>query len=251
MVRWLVLFLTACSFRPQLGAEDARRIDAPRIDASGGRDAPGDGVVAMPDAATPDAAKPAGVSYVQSASGVGGSNQVALQLAQPIAIGDLCVIGVGIDGNSIASVTDSGANTFTAISTNGGQTVYVAAGMHASASDRITVSFTGITGYTAAAAVYRGLATASPVEASSAASGAGVAIDSGAAATMHPHDLLVGVVASNGNMAAGSGFTARVGGTYSMIEDREVTVANGYHATATASQAEAWAMCELALKAAD
>jgi hypothetical protein len=123
--------------------------------------------------------------------------------------------------------------------------------MHAAANDRITVAFNGTTGFTLAIAVYRGLATTSPVDATVSQAGTGMAFDSGAAATTKPHTLLVGVAASNGAMAAGTDYTTRSGGTYSLIEDREVTTPGSYHATVNAGSNQTWTLRLLALAAND
>jgi hypothetical protein len=252
-VRWLVLFLAGCSFSPRLASSDAHG-DAPSKDTSGGLDAPVDAALTQdastPDATMPDAPRLAQVSYVQGTTNVGDAAVSHLMLSQAVVAGDLSVVGVGISGGTITSVTDSAGNTFTGIPNSSGEAVYVAANLHASTSDMITVTFSGVTGYTAATAVYRGLAKASPVDGTASSSGAGTTLDSGAAVTSHPHDLLVGLATSSGTMAAGSGFTSRVGGTYSLIEDQEVTTAGSYHAAATAG-AVSWAMVEVALKAAD
>jgi hypothetical protein len=244
-MRSLVILLVAgCRFSAPAGSEDAT-IDADGSDPDGGGDAAGS------DAASADAPAMAQVSYVQGDSGAGASDQTTLALSQPIVAGDLAVLGVGTNGGTIASVTDTAGNTFTSVNALGGATIYVASNMRASASDTITVDFVGNTGFTAGVAVYRGLAATAPVDGVSGAMGAGTALDSGAFSTSHPHDLLVGVALSDGTMAAGSGFTRHVGGTYSMIEDREVTSAGSYHATAGSGGAVNWRICGVALKAAD
>lgn len=253
-MRWLVLFLAGCSFSPRLAASDARR-DASQLDASGGPDATIDSAVTAdapsPDAAMPDAPKLATVSYVQGTTDVGMAATSHLTLSQPIAAGDLCVLGAGLGGGTIANVSDSAGNAFTSVPNSSGEIVYVAANMQASANDTITLTFTAPTGYTAATAVYRGLATVTPIDGTASAAGVSGTLDSGAATTAHPHDLLVGLATSNGTMAAGSGFTKHVGGTFSLIEDQEVKTAGAYHATATASGTVGWSMVEVALKAAD
>ena len=65
------------------------------------------------------------------------------------------------------------------------------------------------------------------------------------------HDLIVGLAGSNGSLTAGAGFTRRVGGNFSLIEDREVTSTGSYGATATASASSMWTMAMVTLKAAD
>jgi hypothetical protein len=237
-MRWFALLLTGCSFQARL-ASDVRPIDAANdsmlIDASTTIDTPG----------------PAVITFIQGTAASGSSNQVGIMLNVPIVDGDLCVLGVGTNGGSISSVGDTGNNTFNSAGSGGGQTVYVAANMHAGASDRITVTFNGSTGYTFAVAIYRGLAKASPIDATASASGNSASFDSGAASTSHAHDLLVGVAASDGAMLPGTNYSTHAGGTFSLIEDREVTATGSYHATVTAASNEQWALRLIALKAND
>jgi hypothetical protein len=237
-MRWLAIFFVAgCSFNVRPASDGGRS------------DGDGDGVIT--DDALIDTSTPAVITFIQGTAMSGSTGSVSTTLTQAIAEGDLCVLGVGTQGGSISSVSDTGGNAFTSAGTNGGQTVYVAANMHAAANDRITVAFNGTTGFTLAIAVYRGLATTSPVDATVSQAGTGMTFDSGAAATTKPHVLLVGVAASNGNMAAGSGYTLRTGGTYSLIEDREVTTTDSYHATVNASSNQTWTLRLLALAAND
>jgi hypothetical protein len=248
-VRWFVVLLAGCSFKASSAVSGDARGDGIGLDAVS--DAPGDGSSSATPDAKPDAFVQAQISYVQGDNSAGMASQATLTFLQAIAAGDVGVVGVGINGNAITSVTDTGNNTYTSVGTVGSETVYVAPNMHASANDKITIQFSGTTGFTAAAAQYRGIATASPVDGSSAASGTGNALDSGPVSTTHPHDLLVGVAVSSGTMAAGSSYTLRTGGMYSMIEDEEVTSGGSRHATATAAANLTWSLRVVALKAAD
>ena len=249
-MRWFIPLLASCTFTAQQRAQDARSETSPT-------DAPaaGDAVDAQVDApidAMVDAAQPATVSFVLGTAVPGSGTSVAIPLAAPIADGDLCVVGVGSNTGASNSVTDTAGDTYTSQGGSvGGQTVFVAANMHASANDSITVRFDQSSGYTIGIAVYRGLAPAAPVEATAAASGTGGTVDSGAAATSHPHDLLVGVVSSSGSIGAGSGFTKDAGGTYSLIAHREVTTSGTYDAIATVVGSSSWSIRLLAIKAND
>lgn len=249
-MRWVVLVLAGCSFNPRFelssdAAKDAHKPDARTQDASG-RDAPADAPAdAVPP--QPDAPPTSSVSFVQGniASSIGG--QVVLSLSQAVQDGDVCVIGVGLTGNSVSMVHDTATNTFTTVGSSNNDTIIVAEHMKASPNDSITVSFSGTSGYTAAVAVYRGLAASSPVDGSASAGGNGNTLDSGGVTTSHAHDLLVGFASTGGTITAGSGFTQDVGGMYSLIEHEEVMATATYHATAASSGP--WTMWELALKA--
>jgi hypothetical protein len=248
-MRWLLLVVTGCGFSanapppsdgtPGDGTPDAADTDGASVDA------------ATIDAAMPDAPMPAVIVFKQGASDVSGGAVVAtLSLTQSIALGDLCVVGIATMG-TVVTVTDSAGNPYARLGTSGGLSVWVAANMRASGADAITVAFAGNSGYTAAAAVYSGLALASPLDAMIATSGQGTTLSTGTITTSHPHDLIVGIVGSNGSLVAGAGFTKRVGGNFSLIEDREVTSTGSYGATATAGQNSNWSMAMVALKAAD
>ena len=198
-----------------------------------------------------DAPVLAQVSYVQGATSIAQAAQATLTLATPIADGDLTVVGVALNGNAVTSITDTGGNTFTSVIASVSETVYVAANMHASMDDTITISFSAATAFIAQAGVYRGLARAAPVDATATATGTSATLDSGVGATSHPHDLVIGLAAADGTLAAGQGFTADLSGTYSMTEHEEVTAAGSYRATATTMPSGPWAIGMLALKAAD
>ena len=141
---------------------------------------------------------------MQGSTGDGATTVLAIILPQPVVAGDACVLGLGLQSGSITSVADSGGDHFTSVAALGGETVYVAAGMAAAASETITVTFSGYAGYADAVEVYRGLATTSLVDASASASGNSMTPDSGVAQTSHPFDLLVGVAASDGTTLAGT-----------------------------------------------
>jgi hypothetical protein len=246
-MRWLLIVIAGCGFSanaplPSDGAQGDGDSDA--ADASGADST-------TIDAAAPDTPVPAQIVFKQGATGVSGGATVAtLSLTQSIAAGDLCVVGIASMG-TVNNVTDAAGNSYASLGTSNGLSVWVAANMRASGANAISAQFANNSSYTAAAAVYSGLALASPVDAMVTQAGQGTMLASGTAATSHPHDLLVGIVGSNGSLTAGAGFTRRVGGTYSLIEDREVTSTGSYSATASANQSSTWTMAMVALKAAD
>ncbi|HEY1813656.1 MAG TPA: hypothetical protein VGG74_15000 [Kofleriaceae bacterium] len=245
-MRWLVVLLAGCSFNAarssDAGNADATRQPLDSAQSGSGSDGSGSGS---------GSGSSVTIAAVQGSSGASATSVLVLVLPQAVVAGDTCVVGLALQSGSISSVADSGGDHFVSAATLGSQTVYVAAGMAASATETITVTFSGYTGYADALEVYRGLATTSIVDASAAASGDSALPDSGAAQTSHPFDLLVGVAASDGTMVAGNGYAARQGGSYSLIEDEQVSATGSYHATAVAGGSVEWSMVLLALEAAD
>ena len=73
-------------------------------------------------------------------------------------------------------------------------------------------------------------------------------MDSGSATTTNGNDLIFGAGSSSGGVnAAGTGFTSRLNGNGSRTEDRNVTSAGSYNATATQNGAR-WVMHMAAFK---
>ena len=204
----------------------------------------------MPDAPR-DAAQDAVVSYIQGTTSAAASSVIVLTLPMAVVSGDSCIVSVAIQSGTVATVTNSGGDTFTLVGTNGNQSVYIAANMHAERECNGDDRARRINRLHRRSRAVPRARTTSPVDGSSSTAGNGNALDSGATTTAHPHDLLVGLAASSGSLSAGTGYTMRVGPTYSLIEDQEVTSAGSYHATATATANPMWTMRIVALKAAD
>ena len=96
---------------------------------------------------------------------------------------------------------------------------------------------------------YSGLDKASPLDVSSAAAGSARAMNSGSATTTNANDLIFGAGASiHAVTAAGSGFTTRLTNFANRTEDKTVTTAGAYNATAT-QDGSAWVMHMAAFKA--
>ena len=89
---------------------------------------------------------------------------------------------------------------------------------------------------------YSGLAQVNPVDISASAAGTSAAMSSGAATTTQANDLLFGAGASDSTITqAGTGFTKRLTGFGNLTEDRVVTTAGSYAATAH-QDGSAWVM---------
>ena len=251
----LVLALAGCGFHhgsaPVAFADDADDADDAAIDA------PPDAV----DAATWLDAPRAVVSFVQSAGADGVTNVVSASLTVDRAAGDLDVVAISWPDPAITvmSVADSDGNTFQQVDTgialtgHGVLATYIAANINArTGTETITATLSANTTGTLVVAEYRGLSTTNPIEGTQQSSGTtGTAADSGALATTHAHDLVIGSMGANRTFAAGAGFTSRVDQSSTMIEDEEVTVAGSYDATATLSSSGAWFARVIALRAAD
>ena len=97
---------------------------------------------------------------------------------------------------------------------------------------------------------YSGMDKVNPLDVSAAAAGSSAAMNSGSATTTNPTDLIFGAGASaKGVTAAGSGFTTRRTDFRNRTEDKTVTTAGAYTATAT-QNGSAWVMHMVALRAA-
>ncbi len=227
MRRLLVLCVAGCSF--QHGSAAVSGSDAPGADAAGAVDAAG------PDARVWLDAPAVPVSFVQSAGADSATATVSAMLTGARAAGDLDVVVISWPdpGITVASVGDTDGNTFTQVDTgialtgHGVLAVYVAANVVArTGTDVVSATLSASTSGTLVVAEYRGLATASPIEATQASSGTtGTASDSTACTTTHQSNT--------------------------MIEDQEVTVAGSYAATATLSSSGAWFARVIALRATD
>jgi hypothetical protein len=177
--------------------------------------------------------------------------------------GDLNVVLIGwIDSgsNSPTSVTDSKGNTYrlavgpTRYSGGGSQSIYYASGIVAASggSNSVSVTMNGLVSFLDVRVTeYRGISTVSPLDGAVGASGTTLSLSSGSLSTLNANDLLVGgVYLVGGITAAGSGYTLRQTTTYgSILEDRGVTTAGTYAATATQGSATWWVTQLAAFKA--
>ena len=97
---------------------------------------------------------------------------------------------------------------------------------------------------------YSGIDTSAPFDAVAAAIGTASAMDSGAAPTTNANDLILGAAASSSSVtAAGTGFTSRSTASGNRVEDKVVTAAGAYNATAS-QNGTAWVMQMVAFKGA-
>ena len=105
-------------------------------------------------------------------------------------------------------------------------------------------------GHAVPARVLGGLDQVSPVDVTASAIGTGASMSSGSASTSNANDLIFGAGASDSKVnAAGTGFTTRSTAFGNRIEDRSVSAAGSYSATAR-HNGNRWVMQMVAFKAA-
>ncbi|MEK6443645.1 hypothetical protein [Pseudonocardia sp. T1-2H] len=182
--------------------------------------------------------------------------------------GNFLILGVSVSGgtlNSIASIADTKANTFTRVASVNDATAGTidcelwTAPVTAGGSDTITLTITGSHYCNVWVREYSGLA-ATPLDKFVSAKGTGTALSSGATATLSQADELVigfgGTVDGGETYTAGSGFgnlvQAQIGaGTYdTAMEDKIVSATTAQTAAFTASISDAWACIAATFKAA-
>lgn len=241
-MRWLLVALVGCAYHRGTAVTD---------------DAIATGSDAAHDAAPLDA-PPDALVHVQYIQSVGADAAAAVIMAtMPAAqtAGDLDVVALSWPDTTISllTVTDSDGNSFVQVGTgvalvgHGVLAVYVAANVR---QGTVPATLTQPTTPTLVVAEYRGLIAANVVEGTQAnAMTSGAMLDSGPVATTHNHDLVIGAVGSSVAIVAGTGFTSRVDQSNTMIEDREVTSAGSYDATATKGASNSWFARVVALKA--
>jgi hypothetical protein len=207
---------------------------------------------------------PAAISFVQENYAVPQTSQASVPVTYTAAevAGDTNIVAIGWSDStsSPTSVTDTKGNVYTLAVGPTRQTsmqsaaIYVAKNVVAAAAgaNTVTVAFSAAVPYADVRILsYRGLDTTSPVEAAAGASGTGTAANSGSVTTANANDLIFGAAyVSSRVMSAGTGFTSRVitSPDGDIAEDKTVTAAGSYNATATIASGN-WVMQVVALKA--
>ena len=176
--------------------------------------------------------------------------------------GDLIVVVAGWRDSTavVSTVTDTSGNAYaramepTIVKGALSQAIYYAKNIKASAANAVTVTFS------APATVpdirileYSGIDVNNPIDATSARSGDGSTAHSGGANTTHATDLLFAAdVTRTQTIGPGSGFTSRIltSPDGDIAEDRVVTTAGNYKATANISPSGLWIMQMVAFRGA-
>ncbi len=244
----VALVCGACSFRPGGATSGATSPDGGHADGA---------VDAM---VSPDAPPPA-IAFVQGSGDVPDSDSFTSATFAPQTKGDLNLVVVSWIGTATATASDTDGNTYTLVGSG-----------FSNADDWTELAFyaTDIRGGSAANTVsvqlanvnnldnlelrlleYTGLATSDPVDATAWGTGTGMAVASGAAATTHARDVIVGVDFLGAGIAAlGSGFTTRVDTFGNTAFDMVVGDAGSYDATLTQNKNDEWVMLLIALEGA-
>jgi chitodextrinase len=209
------------------------------------------------------------ITFVQSKNNSpNNSSLTTLSVAFPSAqtAGDLNVVAIGWGSSTVAvsSVTDSKGNAYTLAvgptsmsGVSATTSIYYAKNIVAAAAgaNTVTVTFNSAVPFPdLRVAEYSGINTTSPLDVTAAATGTSTLCDSGSATTTNANDLLVGsnwIVSATSS--AGTGFIQREGQTGwdgDILEDRIVSAAGAYDATAANSTSSQWIMQMAAFKAA-
>jgi IPT/TIG domain/FG-GAP-like repeat len=204
------------------------------------------------------------IAFVQQAYAVPASGTtVTVTLPSAQTAGNLNVVVVGWNDTTrtVQSVTDSKGNVYTravgptVLSGSLSQSIYYAKNIAAAAAagNTVTVTFSGAATYPdIRVAEYRGLDPVNPYDGGVGASGSALTSDSGSLTTTSASGLLVGANTVTAHVTApGSGYTSRVitSPDGDILEDRVVTLAGSYNATAPVSGGS-WVMQIAAFRAA-
>jgi Galactose oxidase-like, Early set domain/Bacterial Ig domain/Fibronectin type III domain/Kelch motif len=205
-------------------------------------------------------------TFVQVNSAVPQSSSVAnvvVPFTAAQAAGDLNVVVVGWNDTvaQVTNVSDAAGNLYAMAAgpTPGNamsQSIYYAKSIVGSAAgaNQVTVTFSPAAAFPDVRILeYSGIDTVNAVDVNVSAAGNGTSTNSGSATTTNATDLLVGAnMVSTTTTSAGSGFTSRVitNPDGDIVEDRVVTAAGSYSATAPMSPSGAWVMQMVAFRAA-
>jgi PKD repeat protein len=208
---------------------------------------------------------PVPVAFVQVNAATPQTNQtsVAVTYASAQVAGDTNILAIGWNNatSNITSVIDSAGNVYelaapTARGSGISQSIYYAKNIKAAAAgaNTVTVTFNTATPYVDIRATeYSGLDPINPLDATASASGSSSSPSSGSVTTTAARELIFGAgITIGGFGAAGTNFTSRIitSPDLDIAEDRFVTTAGSYSATASLTGSAAWVMQVVAFKAA-
>jgi hypothetical protein len=206
------------------------------------------------------------IAFVQANSATPQTSQtnVAVPYIGAQTAGNLNVVVVGWNDVTaqVQSVVDSRGNAYqravgpTVSPGSATQSIYYAPNIASAAAgaNTVTVTFSPAAAFAdVRIAEYQGIATTNPVDVTVATQGSSTSSSSGAVTTTNANDLLVAAnVVATRTTGAGTGFTSRVvtSPDADILEDRIVTAAGSYTATAPISPTGWWIMQMVAFKAA-
>ena len=199
---------------------------------------------------------PAPITFVQVSSATPQTNQstVAVTYAGAQAAGDTNILAIGWNNttSTITSVVDTAGNTYRLAvpkaSGNGlSQAIWYASNIKAAAAgaNRVTVTLSASTPFVDIRAMeYRGLDPANPFDVGTSASGNSTSANSGAVTTTAANELIVGAGMTGVRFSGpGTDFTLRaITEDADIAEDRIVTTAGSYSASAPLAPSATWLM---------
>ena len=177
--------------------------------------------------------------------------------------GDLNVVIISWEqsSGSVSSITDTSGNTYTVavgpttISGIASQTIYYAKNIVSAGAgaNSVTVAFsgTGVPHPDLRILEYSGIDPTNAFDVGNGGTGSSTSLNSGSVTTTNANDLLVGAdVIAHDNGSPGSGYTQRLLTTHDDIaEDKTVSTAGSYNATATQTPSGWWVMQVAAFRA--
>ncbi|HEY6465962.1 MAG TPA: choice-of-anchor D domain-containing protein [Candidatus Acidoferrales bacterium] len=198
-------------------------------------------------------AQAASPSFVQAtANKTTSTTSASLAFAANTRAGDVILLGFDFDHTLSVTVTDSEGNVYTEVgsqlTTPGGAhgRVYYAKDIKGGA-DTVRVKLSGTTDYLELyLAEYSGVDPNTPIDTQAGATGSSATVSSGQAKTTGSSDVIYGYCVGDSQCAAGSGFAARSTLVGNLTEDKVVSGAGSYAATATANSG--WLMQMVALR---
>jgi hypothetical protein len=200
------------------------------------------------------------ITYVQgNYTTVSTAQTVNVTFTAAQAAGDLNVVVVGWNDSTatVTAVKDSTGNTYTravgptVLSGYLSQSIFYAKNITAAGANTVTVTFSVAAVYPDIRVLeYRGADPSNPVDVTAASSGNSTASSSGSATTTNPADLIFGAnTVITWTSGPASGFTQRLLTPYGDIaEDRMVTAAGTYSATAPLGASGLWVMQMVAFR---
>ena len=205
---------------------------------------------------------PPGFVQVSAATPQTSQSSVAVKYTAAQTAGNTNVLAIGWNNatSSITSVTDSAGNAYqpavpTARGAGVSQAIYYAPNIKAAAAgtNTVTVTFNTATPYVDVRALeYSGLDRANPFDVGASASGTGTTASTGAVNTTGSNDLLFAAGMTTGAfLGAGTGFSSRIITTpdADIAQDRLVSTAGSYSASAPLGASSVWLMQVAAFRA--
>ncbi len=191
--------------------------------------------------------------FVQATDLVQAGSAVSVAYASSVTAGDLLVVAVGTDHESITGISDSNGDAFDMLPeliTSSTSPMYVAFTIaQASGSDTITAAIDGSGGATVRIHEYTSVAP-EPLDTYATNSGSNAGIDSITVelATAYDHELVFAYAISETDTAsAGTGFTARSIVSGDVSEDA-IEADPGVHAITATDASSPWAIVALAFE---